>query len=33
MAINGLCNKLIGPGGGTRHLHHKYGGEIGSTKV
>jgi len=23
MAINGLCNKLIGPGGGTRHLHHK----------
>jgi len=22
MAINGRCNKPIGPGGSTRHLHH-----------
>ena len=22
MTINGLCNKPIGPGGGTRRLHH-----------
>ena len=27
-------NKRIGPGGGTRRLHHKiYGAEIGSTNV
>jgi len=23
MAINALCNRLCGPGGGTRRLHHK----------
>jgi len=41
MAINGRCNKPIGPGGGTRRLHQKPaafwpafdGGEIGSTRA
>jgi len=23
IAINALCNRLCGPGGGTRRLHHK----------
>jgi len=35
MAINGLRNKPLGPGGSTRRLHHSpqsgHGGEIGST--
>ena len=33
MAINAVCNRCIGLGGGTRHLHHKnfYGGDIGLT--
>ncbi len=25
MIINALCNKLFGPGGGTRRLHHIWG--------
>ena len=29
--INGLRNRLCGPGGSTLRLHHIYGGEIGST--
>ena len=29
-----LCkNKLFGPGGGTRRLHHKHGDEIGLTVI
>ena len=32
IAINALCNRLCGPGGGTRRLHHRFnGGEIGLT--
>ena len=33
IAINGLWNRRSGPGGGTRRLHHFYGGDIGSTRV
>ncbi len=37
MAINDICNKRCGPGGGTRRLHHEkvlnYGGETGSTRA
>ena len=39
MAINGPCNKRLGPGGGTRRLHQSSpnggcgGAEIGSTNV
>ncbi len=32
IAINAVCNRCIGLGGGTRHLHHKtLGGDIGLT--
>ncbi len=31
MVINGLRNRLCGPGGSTLRLRHLYGGEIGST--
>ena len=32
IVINALCNRLYGPGGGTRRLHQKnQGGEIGLT--
>ncbi|PHJ94311.1 hypothetical protein VF09_37110 [Nostoc linckia z9] len=34
MAINGRCNKPIGPGGGTRRLHQKpVGDEVSSDRL
>ena len=32
MAINGLRNKPIGPGGSTRRLHHLFSQVIGGAK-